>query len=281
MSIVLTEPAKGRKGIYYYIIDNGKLVHISKFASEIKRRDNNFEYLIDPNSLLDKEVLEFGIYEDYCLYLEKYKSSSIKRRTIGKWLSCKDLERYKLDVKDDKLNKLLELWRNSYVEKMKEISSFIRKYQIDVVLPNFLSYHLYSLCGFPLTSLISNTEEAIKATEELMRTVLTIWVAIRILEVTEQESYVRELNFTRTSSLNSVSFKQQNYVLWYNPTLPFYGKLDLALTSLSSELKVGFLVGESNLPNLVTLSIDGKIKINNIGKKESELVFSALRNKSS
>ena len=119
-----------RSTSYYFVIDDNKLVHISKYAFPILNKENYIEYYIDLTKLREKKVIEISVTNSgiSCVAYEypaedldlPFQSRRVTIRPLS-YLNNLDFEHLTLDEK-----KFLQGdWKQYYIPMIERIRSFL------------------------------------------------------------------------------------------------------------------------------------------------------------
>jgi len=187
-------------GKYYYVLEDGKCIHISKYAVKTVRKDDEVCYYVDEARISDKTGIHI--------------ISSGSGPIIGP-------EDVKLINKCDELlhltpseRKFLEDWNKFYIPMLE----YIRKEVIDrgksVRVSNLLESHVKYLLKYPLSFFISYSSEArLRSFEVLTREIYEIWISLRILKELMVLDKLDFILFEQSSSIPVANFN--NYSMWY------------------------------------------------------------------
>ena len=233
MYITITEFHKGlsRSSKYHFILEEDKLVHISRYAISKRTYEDMAEYIVDINRIRHKKVIEImasnsGIlcsaytYPAEDLQL-KYDQRRAERQPLF-YLNGLDFEHLtaeeKLFLRTD--------WRQYYIpmlEELRKVFTTLKTLESSypfITLPRLLACQIESNADYPLSFLIPYSEKARRRSlEGLTKEIHQLWVAMRIIAELARLSKLSDLylNFEQSSYHAIASFQCGNgsCSLWY------------------------------------------------------------------
>jgi hypothetical protein len=203
-------------GVYYFIIEGNKLVHISRYGVTRMRSSKVACYDIDLNRLKGKTIIEvmsasISGYIDIWMYPAEDLTvdQSIRRKQI---LPITIINNYELTYLNEKEKLFLNEWNKHY----KAMLNYIRKEVIEkggrIISTLSIIIHIENDLKYPTSFLIPYSNNArFKSLSGLTKQIYQIWIIIRILR--EFTSINRTFIF-KQSPYSPIEWID-NYSLWY------------------------------------------------------------------
>jgi hypothetical protein len=215
-TIKVCELLKGlHGGNYHFIIEENKLVHISRYAMFSERKNNVICYDVDLSRIKDKTVLEFkslksGFFDEVWIYPAEDLAIDLNIRRIQK-LPITILNNYEIVHLSKKERALLDEW-NRYFKTM---LNYIRKEVIEkggqIRSTYLVDTHIKDYLKYPVSFLIPYSENARSMSlNGLTKQIHQIWIIIRILKefMPIKDIYFKQAPYGPIASIGS-------YSLWY------------------------------------------------------------------
>jgi hypothetical protein len=183
-------------GRYYYVLDNGLCIHISRYAvKSISKNKEEVCYYVDESKIAGKPVLT----------VESSKSGPLMGPSEVQLINrCVDLPHLAPPEK-----KFMEEWNRYYIPMLEFIKTTAVK---GIVASNVLEFHLKHLSKYPLSLFISYSSDArLKSFEVLTREIHEIWIALKILKELGKEIDLVWFKQSGGTPIASID----NYSLWY------------------------------------------------------------------
>lgn len=215
-SVRVSEDHRGlsKSSNYYYVIDGKFLRHISEYAVTKSKEGDTAEYLVDLDKIRDKLVIEVsatnsGIICATSVFSAEGLSLDIferQEKRVG-FSYLNDL--YFSFLKPEERLFLEGTWRKYYVPMLRELKSFVEKFERDgirVSMPSLLDCQVRSEALYPLSYLIPYSDKAReKSLEGLTKFIHQAWVVSKLItELWKKSTKV-------TVSLEFESFKHMSF----------------------------------------------------------------------
>lgn len=192
MYVTVSEDHRGlsRSSNYYFIIEENKLMHISRYAISQRRNYDYIEYYVDLSKLRDKRVVEILssntriLCKAYAYPAEDLSLRFDQRRREDLPLSY--LNGFELAYLELDERRFLQTdWRRYYmpmIEKLYELSEKLRSSGEYLHLPELVACQIKSRANYPLSFLIPYSRSARrKSLEVLTRQIHQLWITARII----------------------------------------------------------------------------------------------------
>ncbi len=219
------ERAGLRGGVYHFVIENGKLIHISKYAKEVERSKEFDHYYVDLEELRGKTVVRFLSSRSGPLGFWKYPAEDLAlewNERCEEKVSTEELKTFELAHLTYHERLFLREWEDFYKPMLKFIVKFERKHNTRIHVAPLLNFHLRNDIPFPISFIIPYGKRARqKSLEGLTKHVHQVWVALKLLDYFGFEpAYIftdgaKSLSFEQGSLWSVAKLKGTPYSLWY------------------------------------------------------------------
>lgn len=205
--VVLHESHRGlsRSSNYYFIAEENKLVHISRYAISQKKSYDMVEYTVDLGKLCGKKVVEIyssnsGIFCSASIYpAEDLALDHSQRRKEKVPLSFLNSFEFTYLTHYEKTFLKME-WSQYYLPMVRELHMILQQLPY-VNMPRLISCQIESQASYPLSFLIPYSESARRRSlEGLTKEIHQLWIVMRILLELNKASKLKDLNLDLTQS---------------------------------------------------------------------------------
>jgi len=219
---------------YHFVIDDNKLIHLSKYAISVQDKGDHIEYEVDLSKLSGKNIIEISVSNSGIICLaDEYPAGDLalpyqSKRVINRPLSyLNNLEFIHLTSDEKKF--VQGDWKQYYIPMIEQIRMFLDSVKnnklnllkgntsdVFISLPQLLQCQIESNANYPLSYLIpyssnnksnKNKEPREMSLEGLTKEIHQIWIASRIIEELDKLNALK--SFTSFSdNFKSLDFKQ-------------------------------------------------------------------------
>jgi len=194
---------------YHFIIEENKLVHISRYAVSSEKRPRAVKYTLDLNKVKGSTVVKISVTNSgiicsaFVFPAEELALNWQERHEEVKPLLI--INEFKLTyLKPHEITFLQDEWKRYYVPMINELKEFFKASDVYVGTTILIKCQVESGVNYPLSYLIPYSEVARrKSLEGLTKEIHQIWVVSRILK------YLTKLGVLRSEDL--LTFKQSPY----------------------------------------------------------------------
>ncbi|RLE87135.1 MAG: hypothetical protein DRJ67_05520 [Thermoprotei archaeon] len=227
-----------RKVLYYYVVEGGELVHLSKYSRSWRREAGGIvEYLVDLERIRGREILCVGGSRRGGLVLGLISAEELasRPRALRPVTLSEVFRRFKVEVHST-LSNYVEDWRRYFIPMLEEIRELEGRLG-RVKCSDLVRLHVDEVPELPASVLIPNPRAARRSVEALMAGIHEIWTALKILESVSVFTPVKEslfapagkcLNFSyaNTRAVCTLTTRRgRKFSMWY--------QLDINVESLS------------------------------------------------
>jgi len=232
MIVSVSESHRGlsRSSEYHYVVDEGKLNHISYYAISQRRYEDIIEYVVDLNKLRGKEVVEIVVTnsgvlcnafvypaEDLLLEYSRRRKKSVPLSYLNSFEFTHLTYDERAFMKTD--------WRLYYIPMIEELRKIINTLIQDFRLPGFflenvVDCQLKSEASYPISYLIPYSVNAReKSLEGLSKEIHQVWILARIIQRLSESGRLRSIYYSlKHSSYSAVALfncRDGLCSLWY------------------------------------------------------------------
>ena len=216
-----------RHSLYYFVLDDDRVVHISKYAKLVGKKDNySYEYEVDLERIKGKKIVMIRASNRsiFCwaetLSAEELVHSEGAAAGNSESLSILNGREFDYLTSDEK--KFLENdWRRYYLRMAKEIKRLEGSLGVPITLSDSLRCQLESGADYPLSYLIPYSSKSRKMSlENLGKEMHQVWAALEILDGLRRSGFdVTEANMSFEQGpdrpLFTVASGGHAYSFWY------------------------------------------------------------------
>jgi len=229
-----------RGGLYYYVVDGNKLIHISKYAFSKRKIREVVTYYIDFEKIRDKTIIEVVSTNEGPLdFIWEFKAEDLllkrdeRRAMLQPFTILNNYELTYLGPKERRF--IIYEWDRYYRPMLRYIKKEIFEKKGYLYTSSLLHIHLKNDLSYPISFLIPYSERArLMSLNSLTKMIHQIWIIIKILREFPSEP----LSLTFRQSSDSPLIILGDYAVWYefdlNPHTMFRGYL--WRNDISSEL---------------------------------------------
>jgi hypothetical protein len=205
-----------KSSTYYFVIDNDKLIHISRYAVSTQRKySDSIEYSVEFSKIRDKKIVMIsssnsGIICGAYIFDAGHAHSFNERYFV----SLDFLNEYSFEYLSYEERRFLrDEWRQYYLKMINEIRSIrtsLLEYDIDIDIEHSLiQCQISGDINYPLSFLIPYSENARRASlESLSKQIHQIWVALRMFSELLERGEVDLHVYSAFNGRRFIRFKQ-------------------------------------------------------------------------
>jgi hypothetical protein len=217
-----------RSSNYYFIIEEDKLVHISRYALSVRRPyEDHVEYIVDLDRIRGKRAVEVrvsnsGIFCDVDILPAEDLARDYRERRVES-LPLSYLNNFQFaHLNYEEQEFLRSEWRRYYLPMISYLREALTKrvsiYR--VLLPNLIRCQIVSQASYPLSYLIPYSATARRRSlEGLTKWIHQLWVTLTVMESLARNGRLREVNLDFGQSpyhaVASFTCKEGSCSLWY------------------------------------------------------------------
>jgi len=214
---------------YHFVVDDGRLIHISRYAISYEKVEDMVKYTVDLSRLSGKTIIEIvatnsGIICEASVFPAEDLQLEYSSRRVG-YLPLSHLNNLEFAHLTPEERRFLQGdWAQYYtpiIEQLHEVFNIIKSWSGRLFLATpLVDCQVESGASYPLSFLIPYSVKARrKSLEGLTRALHQLWVAMRIIMELEQLKKLRGLNpdFRQSSSRAIAEFECSCGLcsLWY------------------------------------------------------------------